>query len=69
MSMNYSELSTAWAGQAYQTRGSEPGLAEMRYSKESQEEAEFYASLVPLTSATAAYRFEMHLREQLGVGR
>ena len=67
--MNYSDLSAAWAGQAYQTRGSDPGLAEMRYSKQSQEEAEFYGGLVGMGSEQARYRFEMHLREQLGVGR
>ena len=69
MSMNYSDLSAAWAGQSFQTKGSGLNLLEVRYSRESQEEAEFYGGLVGMGSEQARYRFEMHLREQLGVGR
>ena len=65
MPIDYNEISTAWAGQAYQTKGSSLNLTQARYCEYSQREADFYASLSKLTRADAASRFDMHLRAQL----
>ena len=67
MSIDYSALSTMWAGQAYQTKGSSLNLGLARYSDYSQGEADFYASLTKLTRADASNRFDAHLRGQLDI--